>query len=125
MCHVPRYQTCFVSFLGPNVFLFPSAVSFLCVPSRPVPSKYEQGRDLPAADTNGLMDPFLKMQCQGEKLNTEEFMYLGKAVHRRRETVDPMWYFTWEADLSLPLLELQSYFPQVLYDMIDAISRCL
>lgn len=59
------------------------------------------------------MDPFLKMQCQGEKLNTEEFMYLGKAVHRRRETVDPMWYFTWEADLSLPPLELQRYFPQV------------
>ena len=59
------------------------------------------------------MDPFLKMQCQGEKLNTEEFMYLGKAVHRRRETVDPMWYFTWEADLSLPTLELQRYFPQV------------
>ncbi|CAN0172504.1 unnamed protein product, partial [Hapterophycus canaliculatus] len=61
-----------------------------------------QGRDLPAADSNGLMDPFLKMQCQGESLNTEEFMYHGKAVHRRRETVDPMWYFTWEADLQLP-----------------------
>eukprot|EP00752_Nemacystus_decipiens_P012046 g10680.t1 len=78
-----------------------------------------QGRDLPAADTNGLMDPFLKMQCQGEKLNTEEFMYLGKAVHRRRETVDPMWYFTWEADLSLPELELQRYFPQVSIQLMD------
>lgn len=63
------------------------------------------------------MDPFLKMQCQGEKLNTEEFMYLGKAVHRRRETVDPMWYFTWEADLSLPPLELQRYFPQVIIEV--------
>ncbi|CAM9992524.1 unnamed protein product [Ectocarpus sp. 6 AP-2014] len=78
-----------------------------------------QGRDLPAADDNGLMDPFLKMQCQGEKLNTEEFMYLGKAVHRRRETVDPMWYFTWEADLNLPSVELQRYFPQVSIQLMD------
>ncbi|CAM9701229.1 unnamed protein product, partial [Scytosiphon promiscuus] len=78
-----------------------------------------QGRDLPAADSNGLMDPFLKMQCQGERLNTEEFMYHGKAVHRRRETVDPMWYFTWEADLQLPPQEMQSYFPQVSIQLMD------
>lgn len=72
-----------------------------------------QGRDLPPADSNGLLDPYLKLQCLGEKLNTETFMYLGKAVHRRRTTVDPMWYFTWEADLSMPPMELQRYFPQV------------
>lgn len=59
------------------------------------------------------MDPYLKLKCQGEMLNTETFMRGGKAEHRKRATVDPMWYFTWEADLSMPRRELQTYFPQV------------
>lgn len=74
----------------------------------------EQGRDLPAADSNGLMDPYLALRCGGQELNTETYKHLGKAIHRRRKTVDPMWYFTWEADLSLPSDDLQGYFPQVM-----------
>lgn len=82
-----------------------------------------KGRDLPAADPNGLMDPYLIIQCQGEKFNTETFMYLGKAVHRRRETVDPMWYLTWEADLSMPPEDLQGYFSQVRGKRVSTITR--
>ncbi|CAM9709920.1 unnamed protein product, partial [Sphacelaria rigidula] len=68
-----------------------------------------QGRDFPAADRNGLMDPYLKLQCQTRRMNTETFRHNGEFVHRRRATVDPAWYFTWEADLLLPDPEMQAY----------------
>lgn len=73
----------------------------------------EQARDLPAFDSDGLMDPYLRLQCQEARLDTETFEHLGKAVHRRRRTVDPMWYFTWESDLQLPEPDMAAYFSQV------------
>lgn len=59
------------------------------------------------------MDPYLTLRCQEQQLNTETYSYLGKYIHRRRATVDPMWYFTWEADLNLPAQEFHGYFSQV------------
>ncbi|CAM9913483.1 unnamed protein product [Discosporangium mesarthrocarpum] len=66
------------------------------------------------------MDPYLKLQCMGKTFDTERHEVNGKRPHKKRQTVDPLWYFTWEADLMLPEASLSAYFPQVvnlqLYD---------
>jgi C2 domain len=51
-----------------------------------------QGRCLPAADSNGMLDPFVKVTCSGAE---------GKVKPRMR-TRDPCFYETVSLDLKLP-----------------------
>ncbi|KAG7389144.1 hypothetical protein PHYBOEH_007572 [Phytophthora boehmeriae] len=66
-----------------------------------------QGRRLPAADSNGLLDPFLIVRCMGEK---------EKQTSKKKKTRDPLWYETIYFDVNLP--ELQ-YAPQVMLRVMD------
>ncbi|CAN0344195.1 unnamed protein product, partial [Ectocarpus fasciculatus] len=73
-----------------------------------------QARNLPAADSSGLIDPYLKVKFQGETINTENISQL-----RRRKTVDPIWYHTLRFNTTLPPKEYQRYFPQVSVQLFD------
>ncbi|CAH0485174.1 unnamed protein product [Peronospora farinosa] len=66
-----------------------------------------QGRRLPPADSNGLLDPFLVIRCTGEK---------EKMTSKKRKTRDPLWYETIYFDVNLPELK---YAPQVMLRVMD------
>ncbi|GMF14931.1 unnamed protein product [Phytophthora fragariaefolia] len=66
-----------------------------------------QGRRLPPADSNGLLDPFLVIRCMGEK---------EKMTSKKRKTRDPLWYETIYFDVNLPVLK---YAPQVMLRVMD------
>ncbi|KAK1942894.1 Dysferlin [Phytophthora citrophthora] len=65
-----------------------------------------QGRRLPPADSNGLLDPFLVVRCMGEE----------KLTSKKKKTRDPLWYETLHFDLNLPDLK---YAPQVMLRVMD------
>lgn len=65
-----------------------------------------QGRRLPPADSNGLLDPFLVVRCMGEE----------KLTSKKRKTRDPLWYETLHFDVNLPELK---YAPQVMLRVMD------
>ncbi|KAF4323979.1 hypothetical protein BBO99_00002154 [Phytophthora kernoviae] len=66
-----------------------------------------QGRRLPPADSNGLLDPFLIVRCMGEK---------EKQTSKKKKTRDPLWYETIYFDVNLPELK---YAPQVMLRVMD------
>ncbi|KAE8903430.1 hypothetical protein PF005_g14426 [Phytophthora fragariae] len=66
-----------------------------------------QGRRLPPADSNGLLDPFLVIRCMGEK---------EKMTSKKKKTRDPLWYETIYFDVNLPALK---YAPQVMLRVMD------
>lgn len=66
-----------------------------------------QGRRLPPADSNGLLDPYLVVRCLGEK---------PKESSKKRKTRDPVWYETLYYDINLPDLK---YAPQVMLRVMD------
>ncbi|KAI9909986.1 hypothetical protein PsorP6_010790 [Peronosclerospora sorghi] len=66
-----------------------------------------QGRELPPADANGLLDPFVVVKCVGEQ---------SKMTSKKRKTRDPVWYETLYFDVHLPKL---AYAPQVLLRVMD------
>lgn len=66
-----------------------------------------QGRRLPAADSNGLLDPFLIVRCMGEK---------PKQSSKKKKTRDPLYYETVYFDINLPDLK---YAPQVMLRVMD------
>ncbi|KAJ8550633.1 hypothetical protein ON010_g10436 [Phytophthora cinnamomi] len=66
-----------------------------------------QGRRLPPADSNGLLDPFLVIRCMGEK---------EKVTSTKKKTRDPLWYETIYFDVNLPALK---YAPQVMLRVMD------
>lgn len=66
-----------------------------------------QGRRLPPADSNGLLDPYLVVRCLGEK---------AKETSRKKKTRDPLWYETIYFDINLPELK---YAPQVMLRVMD------
>ena len=53
-----------------------------------------QCRDLPAADKNGLADPYLKIYCAGEEVTTRD--------DPRECTLNPRWYETYELKVKIP-----------------------
>ncbi|KAG6952738.1 hypothetical protein JG688_00013149 [Phytophthora aleatoria] len=65
-----------------------------------------QGRRLPPADSNGLLDPFLVVRCMGEEMLTS----------KKKKTRDPLWYETLHFDVNLPELK---YAPQVMLRVMD------
>eukprot|EP00752_Nemacystus_decipiens_P012043 g10677.t1 len=73
-----------------------------------------QARNLPATDSNGLIDPYLNVKFKGQTICTEDNKDL-----RRRETVDPVWYHTLRFSATLPPKEYQKYFPQVTIQLYD------
>lgn len=66
-----------------------------------------QGRRLPPADSNGLLDPYLVVRCLGEK---------PKETSKKKKTRDPLWYETVYYDINLPELK---YAPQVMLRVMD------
>jgi hypothetical protein len=66
-----------------------------------------QGRRLPPADSNGLLDPYLVVRCMAEK---------PKETSRKKKTRDPVYYETLYFDVNLPDLK---YAPQVLLRVMD------
>ncbi|RLN20509.1 hypothetical protein BBJ28_00005436 [Nothophytophthora sp. Chile5] len=66
-----------------------------------------QGRRLPPADSNGLLDPYLVVRCMGEK---------EKQTSKKKMTRDPLWYETIYFDVNLPELK---YAPQVMLRVMD------
>lgn len=66
-----------------------------------------QGRRLPPADSNGLLDPYLVVRCLGEK---------QQETTKKRKTRDPLWYETLYYDINLPELK---YAPQVMLRVMD------
>ncbi|KAF1325644.1 Inositol polyphosphate 5-phosphatase, partial [Globisporangium splendens] len=66
-----------------------------------------QGRRLPPADSNGLLDPYLVARCLGEK---------PKETSKKKKTRDPLWYETIYFDINLPELK---YAPQVMLRVMD------
>jgi hypothetical protein len=66
-----------------------------------------QGRRLPAADSNGLLDPFMIVRCMGEK---------PKQTSKKKKTRDPLYYETVYFDINLPDLK---YAPQVMLRVMD------
>jgi hypothetical protein len=59
-----------------------------------------QARDLLAADSNGLADPFIKISFRGQ----------NQKLEKQRFTTNPLWYQTLTFDCELPVEELM---PQV------------
>jgi len=82
-----------------------------------------QARSLPASDANGLMDPYFKINFNGQ---TFEAKYAKKCNNGRKKydvpqmlrkkTCDPLWYGVICFDTELP--EAQ-YFPQVNFQLYD------
>ncbi|KAJ0394355.1 hypothetical protein P43SY_006836 [Pythium insidiosum] len=66
-----------------------------------------QGRRLPPADSNGLLDPFLIVRCMGEK---------PEKTDKKFKTRDPLWYQTLYFNVNLPELR---FAPQVLLRVMD------
>uniref|UniRef100_K3WXL3 C2 domain-containing protein n=1 Tax=Globisporangium ultimum (strain ATCC 200006 / CBS 805.95 / DAOM BR144) TaxID=431595 RepID=K3WXL3_GLOUD len=66
-----------------------------------------QGRSLPAADSNGLLDPYVKVTCGGSE---------GK-VSTRMMTRDPCFYETVVLDVELP--QDQEFLPKVSLQVYD------
>ena len=73
-----------------------------------------QCRGLPAADKNGLADPYLTVYCNGSEASTKD--------HPIESTLNPRWYETLVQDVSI--LSLKDSAPIILYiydhDAIDA-----
>lgn len=65
-----------------------------------------QGRDLPAADDNGALDPFLRISLAGVTVESS----------RKNATTSPLWYETVSLDVDLPMVE---FAPQVLFQLYD------
>jgi hypothetical protein len=66
-----------------------------------------QGKDFPAADSNGLLDPFIRVKLLGETKESE----------RRVKTRFPLFYQTLTFDCELP--EQEEYLPQVNLQLYD------
>jgi len=82
-----------------------------------------QARSLPAADANGLMDPYFKINFNGMSYNgrSSKTMKNGKADHKlpsmvKKKTCDPLWYKTITFDTQLPDPQ---FFPQVNFQLFD------
>jgi len=82
-----------------------------------------QARSLPAADSNGLMDPFFKLNFNGMHYNSMKAgsMNNGREVRNiksmlRKKTQDPLWYETFTFDTELPDPQ---FFPQVNFQLFD------
>jgi hypothetical protein len=56
-----------------------------------------QCRDLPAADKNGLADPYVNIYCAGEEVSTRE--------SPRECTLNPRWYETFELRVKIPSIK--------------------
>jgi hypothetical protein len=73
-------------------------------------NRYEfAGRELPSADANGSLDPYLKLSLSGIKRKT--------AV--RYATVSPAWYQTICMEVSLPPIEFAQQLHLELWDADD------
>jgi len=84
-----------------------------------------QGRDMPASDANGLMDPYFKVNFNGQRINTkstQEIKNGHKQTYRlpsqiKKATIDPLWYSTVCFDCELP--GNPDFFPQVNVQVFD------
>ncbi|GMI00136.1 hypothetical protein TrVE_jg577 [Triparma verrucosa] len=82
-----------------------------------------QARSLPASDANGLMDPYFKLNFNGQQFEAKNAKKCknGRRDYQvpkmlRKKTCDPLWYGTVCFDTELP--EPQ-FFPQVNFQLFD------
>ncbi|OQR80945.1 myoferlin-like protein [Achlya hypogyna] len=66
-----------------------------------------QGRGLPAADSNGLLDPYVAVTCSG----------VGFKSSRKNRTRDPMYYETMAFDVTVPVD--RAHQPRVAFQVYD------